>query len=279
MATSLHLDVPGAIIHYIVQGSGPTLLLIPGATGEHTVFEDVAKQLSTYFMVVSYDRRGFSRSYLTAAQDYANRLSTDVDDAKQLIQHVSEKPAFVLGNSSGAIVAIELLIQYPGVVERVFAHEAPLIQFHPEGAWWRDFFLKCYDKYVSSGILLSARLFAEGIASGVEEAAGVAKVFDAREGDFVGGNAMYWYERELRQYPCAVPNMEVLGQRADKLVLAGGRESSETSCYLPVNRVLAKRFRKKILEFPGSHGGYVTHPEEFARVMCAAALGEARLGE
>lgn len=267
------LEVPGAMIHYKVTGSGPIMLLVAGATGEHTIFDDLAKHLMGSFTVVSYDRRGFSRSCLTGAQDYANRLSTDVDDARRLIQHVSDELAFVFGNSSGAIIGMELLIQHPNVLRSVIAHEAPLINLHPNGVWWRDFFQKVYDVYQRSGVLLSARLFADGIASELEEAIGVAGVFDAREGPFIAANAMYWFERELRQYPCATLDMQTLKANSGKIIVAGGRESSETSCYLPVNQTLAVELAKDIVVFPGAHGGYVTHPEEFASIMCSAAFG------
>lgn len=267
------LEVPSAMIHYKVAGSGPIMVLVAGATGEHTIFDNLAKHLMGSFTVVAYDRRGFSHSCLTGAQDYAKRLSTDVDDARRLIQHVSDEPAFVFGNSSGAIIALELMIQHPNVVRSVFAHEAPLINLHPNRVWWRDFFQKVYDVYRRSGVLLSARLFADGIASELEEAIAVAGVFDAREGPFIAANAMYWYERELRQYPCVTLDMQALKARSDKIIIAGGRESSETSCYLPVNQTLAAGLAKDIVVFPGAHGGYVTHPEDFASVMCTAAFG------
>jgi pimeloyl-ACP methyl ester carboxylesterase len=40
------LEVPGARLHYETQGSGPPLLLIPGANGDARVFGAVAGHLS-----------------------------------------------------------------------------------------------------------------------------------------------------------------------------------------------------------------------------------------
>ena len=58
------LKVPGAQLSYEVEGSGPLLILIPGAAGVGEVFHQVARELSAHHHVVTYDRRGFSRSQL-----------------------------------------------------------------------------------------------------------------------------------------------------------------------------------------------------------------------
>ena len=55
--------------------------------------------------------RGFSRSYLSGSPDYKHRIETDADDAARLIKYISpRKPSTVIGNSSGAIVSLKLLI-------------------------------------------------------------------------------------------------------------------------------------------------------------------------
>ena len=56
------LDVPGAVLHYETQGSGPVLVLVPGANGEAGIFKPLADALQDAFTVVRYDRRGFSDS-------------------------------------------------------------------------------------------------------------------------------------------------------------------------------------------------------------------------
>jgi pimeloyl-ACP methyl ester carboxylesterase len=39
------LDVPGARLHYEAHGSGPLMLMVPGASGEAGVFERVTEYL------------------------------------------------------------------------------------------------------------------------------------------------------------------------------------------------------------------------------------------
>ena len=83
--------VPGAQLYYEVTGSGPLLILIPGARGEGEIFRQVARKLASQYQVVTYDRRGFSRSQLDGSQDYAHRLDTDADDVRRLIEHLDRK--------------------------------------------------------------------------------------------------------------------------------------------------------------------------------------------
>src|SRR5260370_33524 len=92
------LKVPSAQLFYEVSGSGPLLILIPGASGVGEVFRQVAHELISRYQVVTYDRRGFSRSHLVGPQNYDHRLSTDIDDVRRLIEHLTDQPVTVFGN-------------------------------------------------------------------------------------------------------------------------------------------------------------------------------------
>jgi pimeloyl-ACP methyl ester carboxylesterase len=82
------LKVPGAQLSYEVEGSGPLLILIPGAAGVGEVFHQVARELSARYHVVTYDRRGFSRSQL----DQLLSLSLEVQTIYALLQAFLRKP-------------------------------------------------------------------------------------------------------------------------------------------------------------------------------------------
>ena len=85
------LEVPGARLYYEIHGSGPLMLMVPGSNGEADVFKMVTEHLVAHYTVVTYDRRGFSRSHLAGPQDYDRRLATDADDVRRLIEHLSVK--------------------------------------------------------------------------------------------------------------------------------------------------------------------------------------------
>lgn len=76
-------------------------------------------------------------------------------------------------------------------------------------------------------------------------------------------NLASWMESELFTYPRFVPDLTALTPAADRLVLAGGRDSRDHFPCWP-NTVLAERLGGEVVDFPGGHIGYLTHPAEFA---------------
>ncbi|MEV6150764.1 alpha/beta hydrolase [Nonomuraea sp. NPDC052129] len=103
------LDVPGARLHCQVRGQGPALLLIPGSNGDADLFDAVADLLAPRYTVISYDRRGFSRSTLNGSCDNSAWDETHVNDARCLLRAVAEGPAYVFGSSAGAVIDPELI--------------------------------------------------------------------------------------------------------------------------------------------------------------------------
>jgi hypothetical protein len=59
------LKVPGAELYYEVRGNGPWLLIGQSGDGDADRSADLVEQLVDHFTVISYDRRGLSRSPLT----------------------------------------------------------------------------------------------------------------------------------------------------------------------------------------------------------------------
>ncbi|MGN6175885.1 MAG: alpha/beta fold hydrolase [Streptosporangiaceae bacterium] len=58
------LKVPGASLYHEIRGSGPVLLLICGGVYDAAGYAGLAQQLADRYTVVTYDRRGNSRSPL-----------------------------------------------------------------------------------------------------------------------------------------------------------------------------------------------------------------------
>src|SRR6516165_1107313 len=162
-----NLNVPSAQLYYEVSGSGPLLLLIPGASGTAESFRPLASHLISQYQVVTYDRRGFSRSSLDGPQNYDHRLATDADDVRRLIEHLTDQPATVFGSSSGAIVALEVVSRSPEPVQTVVAHEPPVVKILPDAPEWLTFFDRIYDTYRQEGIPKAMHQFANGVFGSV----------------------------------------------------------------------------------------------------------------
>ncbi len=266
------LTVPGAQLSYEVSGSGPLLILILGASGTGEVFRQVAHGLSARYRVVTYDRRGFSHSRLDGPQDYEHRLSTDADDARRLIEHLTDQPAIVFGNSSGAIVALEVLTQYPERVQTVVAHEPPAVLLLPDAAYWLAFFDGVYDTYRKEGVPTAMRQFTNRILGSVDQQM-MEHVTREHANEYTLANARYWMEHKLRQYPRVALDLAALAAHAKQLVPACGRDSHDQMTSQP-NRVLARQLGLDLVELPGGHLGFLSAPTEFAQELTNALKGD-----
>ncbi|MEU4352787.1 hypothetical protein [Streptomyces sp. NPDC023838] len=73
----------------------------------------------------------------------------------------------------------------------------------------------------------------------------------------------------LRPSTGFVPDVAALAPLADRISVAGGRDSRTRAVHRPVE-VLAERLGLRLLEFPGGHVGYAKWPEEFAGLLRVA---------
>lgn len=275
-STTGQLKVPGASLYYEVSGSGPSLLLIPGGAGEAGPYRGLVHQLADRFTVVTYDRRGFSGSLLDEPPIDDRRLEADGSDVRHLLQQVARRPSYVFGSSSGAIVALDVLARYPEYVLKLVAHEPPLLTLLPDAKERLSFIDEVYETYRRSGVDAAFNQFSVGTGltaiSGLPSRIQVPASAVARMEE----NRVFWFEHELRQYPRYVPNATALWAERARLILAGGRDSRDKFPYLP-NIVLARMFGLNLVDFPGGHVGYVTHPREFAEQL-AEVLDASRHG-
>jgi pimeloyl-ACP methyl ester carboxylesterase len=96
------LHVAGATLFYRVRGSGPTLLILPGGDGDADTTKTLCDELVDHYTVVTYDRRGLSRSTIDGPVESLT-LGTHRDDAHCLLAALTNEPASVLGSSIGAL--------------------------------------------------------------------------------------------------------------------------------------------------------------------------------
>src|SRR5918998_6841419 len=120
------LEVNEAKIYHEVRGSGPSVLFVAGATGDGGHFQWVAEILSDEFTVVTYDRRGNSRSPRPDGWD-STSSEEHSEDAARLIEALGHAPAAVFGNSAGAIIGLDLAIRRPELVRGAILHEPPMM--------------------------------------------------------------------------------------------------------------------------------------------------------
>lgn len=270
--TTGRLRVDGATLHYEVRGDGPLLLLIPGGAGDAASYDGVADTLATDHTVVSYDPRGMSRSPLDDPEA-AQQVAQHADDAFRLLELLSpDAPARVAGCSSGAIVALHLLTAHPERIERVVAHEPPVVEVLPDAAEHRALLARVQDTFRKDGLMPAVAEFAAGLRRpGAEEPVTAQAVTElppqaAARAERTMANMPYFLGRIVPSFMSYAPDVDRLAALTDRLVLAGGTDSHGELPYRPATH-LADRLGAELLHFPGGHTGLSTHPTEFADLL------------
>jgi pimeloyl-ACP methyl ester carboxylesterase len=248
-------------MHVEVRGNGPALVFIAGGAGDAATFGRVGPELAGERTIVTYDRRGFSRSP-AGDLELSRRYDADVEDAARIIDDRAGGRADVFGSSSGAIVGLGLVARYPEKVRRLVAHEPPLTAMVGDAAVVRAGFDDVVALYRHAGPAAAMRRFGEVAGLGPAELpprgalpAAVVEVLDRLD-----ANVPFWIEEELRQYTGIVPDLALLDAR---VVVAVGDASGE-QFPARAGRGLATRLGATAVEFPGGHDGYVERPAEFA---------------
>jgi pimeloyl-ACP methyl ester carboxylesterase len=267
--TTDSLTVPGARLYYDVSGSGPLLLLIPGGMADAEGFVPLARFLEDRYTVVRYDPRGISRSHFDGpAEDVS--VAVHADDAQRVLMAIGSEPAFVLGHSGGAIIALALVERHPELVQTLVAHEPPLVELLPEGDERRKDGQKIYDTYRKEGAGAAMAQFM-AVAGMDESAAPVemspeAQEFMAQQMARMEQNLDFFFAHYLLPVTSYVPDIAAL-QAASSQVLVGVGEDSVGQETYETALALAERLGTPAVTFPGDHVGMATQPEAFAEKL------------
>lgn len=110
------IQVNGIDRYYQETGSGDPLLLINGIGGTSLGWAPLLPLLAGLFRVVTSDNRGVGRSEAPPGPYTTRQLA---DDAAALLVHLGVERAHVVGSSMGGMIAQELALAHPALVDRL----------------------------------------------------------------------------------------------------------------------------------------------------------------
>jgi pimeloyl-ACP methyl ester carboxylesterase len=253
--------VNGTTLYYERTGTGPSVLFIAGTTGDAGHFTQVATRLATEFTVVTYDRRGNSRSPRPAGWTQTS-VAEQAEDAAELIQALQLAPSAVFATSAGGPIGLDLMIRFPHLLRGIVLHDPrlPAALAHPAQV------MAPLQAAIQYGIQ------AEGLAGGVDaflrsvmgdatvEAIPpqtLARMLQNAETVFAverSGAFATWHPREEALAAIHVP-----------AALLVGRESP--AFFGEMARWLASRLQVQVVTVPGGHGAYFDHASELAEAL------------
>lgn len=260
----MNVQRAGASLHYTTRGQGPVLLVLQGGDGDAEGSDFIAQRLESRFTVLTYDRRGLSRSKIEPGGALPDSLAVHTDDAVAVLDAVTREPALVVGISIGAAIGLDLLARYPLKVKRLVAFEPPVTTMLP--AEERDVAVAMQSEieslFKAKGAGFAMRRFFE--------MAGV-KLDDLEPGVSLPApnpgrlrNIEFFLAHDTAAVRGFTPDVAALAKQKDKLVLGGGAGAREALPYR-CGAAVAHALGLEVVEFKGAHNAHTAQPTAFAQ--------------
>lgn len=262
IAKTGELAVPGASLYYQMRGAGPLLLVLQGGAADASGFDGISNHLLDRYTILTYDRRGLSRSTLDEGAA-APRIETHGDDAHRLLAALASEPALVTGCSIGALIALELVARHPEQVRMLVAHEPPVTELLPDAeralAWQSQ--QEVEEAFRREGLAAAMKKFME--LTGVNYQDREPGVEMPKPTPNAAANAAFFLTHDApaaRQYQLDIAALQAA---ATRIVPAAGSTNREFWIHHCAS-ALADRLGRPLVEFPGGHAGFASHPRAFA---------------
>jgi pimeloyl-ACP methyl ester carboxylesterase len=266
------VTIEGDDLYYEVRGRGRPLLMIPPAGGDGWSYAHVAEILADEYKVITFDRRANARSTMNAPQNF--EISQQSRDAAAVLRAAGEQSAVVFGNSSGAVIALDMARTQRQAVQAVVAHEAPLARLHPQARKWQRFFANVYATGFRFGTSLAALRFMLGVQLPVRQMITATKEVNRHRKEstepYVSDKQATDVLIKLELLPVTnyLPDFDAI-KRGDATSFVGVSQYglSRNAWYAEVAQILATRLDCELVTFPGHHGSFMDAPDEFSAVL------------
>lgn len=256
------IAVNGTELYYELRGQGPPVVFITGATGDAQWWADSAEALADEFTVLTYDRRGNSRSARPTSATHAP-LSDNADDAAALLNQLRLAPAVAYGSSSGAIYLTDLLIRHVDVVNGAVLHEPPFIPVTSDPAAVAD----------ALGTVIGAGMEQGGPRAAMEAflrlvvGDEVYSSYDPEARNRVLANGEVFFGAEMPALQAYMPSTEQLAQVRVPCVVSSGIDNQPLEAaghwFYEASSWLAEALSVELTASPGAHVPMASHPDLF----------------
>lgn len=263
-ATSGMIDVGDTELYYELRGGGPPLLLISGGTGDAGDWGSVQSTLAGEFMVVSYDRRGYSRSPRPDGWTDTS-IEEQADDAAALLRALDLAPATIIGHSAGGAILCSLVARHPALVRRAVFYEPALLAVVPDGGKMVESMMGVIEQAMAEGGPRHAMETFMRVNAGDQAFEAWCVSVGPAVRDRVLDNATVLFPTDLPALGKFVPDREKMRETTVPLTVVVGEENRNTWMGIAA-AWLEEGAGASRIELPGGHAGFATHPNEFVQM-------------
>ncbi|MFE5521729.1 alpha/beta fold hydrolase [Streptomyces virginiae] len=266
------LAVPGATLHFQVAGRGPVLLLSQSGEGDADRTVDLVPHLTDTFTVVTYDRRGLSRSTLDDPTRPVT-MADHADDVARLLGEVTDGPALMAGFSMGAAIGLRTVARHPGLLSTLIAHEPvmPNLLAEADRAEHLAELAAIQNAYAAGSLPAAFPAIARHL--------GIDPTHDETEGDLTPqpltprrqANFGFFIGTEFTAVTTddldPTEPVRAAVRAGTRIIAATGRTTRPTVHTYRCALALAARLGTEPVEFPGGHNGNTAFPRATARTL------------
>lgn len=251
----------GAELYCERRGDGPLLLMIGGGLGDAGVYSAAADILADDYTVVTYDRRGNSRSSGDRGKDAT--VAQQARDAAAIIAAMGADKANIFGNSAGGLIGLELAASCPYFIDFLVVHEAPALTLLPDADKWVAFAHEVGDRTRTQG-WEAAR---DAWFASVVLPDNFLSMFPIDYAQRINGNMKFFFEHEFLCFSLYTPDLSGICANKVPMVTSAGIESGDAYYARPA-AIIAERVGCDVVKFPGYHNVFQHLPAEFAATLC-----------
>lgn len=259
-------------------GQGPVLILVPGANGTGDIFGQTTQFLKANFTVITYDRRGYGQTIpgVPLPDEAKNpnssfRIKADVDDVLTLADTFSPlTPVYLMGSSSGSIVAAEAFANAPARFAKVAIHECPLTTVLDDNGALGNSTNNLVQRVLKGDFSAVTDLFNQMHIQPLDaQMMGLAP--DSHPDKEKMKSMLFWLQYESSQYTSQSIDWQTFADHRNQVVLLNGTDSVG---FLPqkVNEAIGQKIDVQITTIPGGHLGYAQKPQGFANKLTESLL-------
>ncbi len=275
---SHRVTTEGDDLYYEMRGQGQPFLMIPAAGGDGDYYAAIADLLCDEYKVITYDRRANARSTMNPPQNF--EIGQQSRDAVAVLHAVGETSAFVFGNSSGAVIALDMAKTQPQAVRAVIVHESPVPRVLPlpQARKWQRRFARNYLMAFRFGSYVAATQFMLGVQIPMFKLARAQRRSNKytrsrreQSGEHRLSNKVgveFLVKGELLPVTNYLPDVERIKHNGVKVFIALGEWArSRKTWHFQMAHILAEQLCCELVTFPGHHGSYMDMPVEWATTL------------